>query len=382
MTNPHNPLREEWRGGAVCLLPLLSASTSVVSTSSGSWLSLSLHVEPADFPELDAALDRVSRFERQARFQAEVQARIDELDRQIRSPPPPGPAEPRPYGGAVFRRGPALVRFRPDRPAEFRRINREGEAEVVDDLPPRRVQPRRAAAGAAAALDPNHPDHDPALIQAQREPLMRILPDVPLRGFVNQFVNAIGLFNAGGPARAMDAKSILDTVKPEVPPAANDGFTRTWDADDLTKEAEEKEKRGVVIELDERGIVVPEKRKVRGQPYLACCACPEPLRVSSADRTPDDRVWALRCGHVLDQRCFKHYAEPEAGEAESLPVLDEPPPKRRKSARSTRAKATRASKKEYVWACPVSGCAHEHVSVMVNDAWMPMENLGGVQVYV
>lgn len=316
----------------------------------------------------------------------ELEQEADRLDRQIRSPPPAAPAaEPRGhgFGGAVFRRGPAVVRYRPDQPVEYRHINRDGEAEVVEDLPPRRVQPRRGAAQAAAARDPNHPDYDPAQAQARPGNFIRIFPDIPLRGFaINQFVDAFGLFNAAGPARAMDAKSILDTVKPEVLPAANNEFTRTWDADDLAKELEEKEKRGVVVELDERGVVVPERRKVRGQPYLACCACPEPLRVSSADRTPDDRVWALRCGHVLDQRCFKHYAEPEGGDVESLPVLDEPSPKRRKSGRSTRAKATRASKKEHVWNCPVSGCAREHVSVMVNEAWVPMENLGGVQVYV
>jgi hypothetical protein len=186
----------------------------------------------------------------------------------------------------------------------------------------------------------------------------------------------LGVGGIAGPAGQQDAKSILDSVRPETPPAAADGFARTWDAEDLTKELEEKEKRAVVVELDERGRIVPDKRKPRGQVYLACCACPEPLRIDNATRSPDDRVWALRCGHLLDQRCYKEYSQP----AEELPVLDGPAPKRRRSARATRS--TRAAKKQHEWTCPVVGCGHEHVSVMVDDAWTPMEGLGGVQLYV
>lgn len=189
-----------------------------------------------------------------------------------------------------------------------------------------------------------------------------------------------GAFHLGiggaGPAGQLDAKVILDTVKPETPPLAADGFARTWDAEDLAKEIEEKEKRAVVVELDERGRIVPNKRKPRGQVYLACCACPEPLRLGSDNRSPEDRVWALRCGHVLDQRCYMLYSAPAA----DLPMLDEPSPKRRRSGRATRS--TRAAKKQHGWACPVKGCGCEHVSVLEDEAWRPMEGLGGVQLYV
>lgn len=182
------------------------------------------------------------------------------------------------------------------------------------------------------------------------------------------------LMNAAGPARPMDAKAILDTVKPEITLPAREGFTHEWDPESLAKELEEKERRRVVVELDERGRVVPEKRKARrGQPYLACSACPEPLRLSSANRSPADRIWALRCGHLLDQRCITHYAEPD-----ELP-LDAPSPLKRRRSGRTR---TRAVNKQHTWMCPVSGCGHEHVSVYVNEAWTPMEGLGGVQVYM
>lgn len=338
---------------------------------------------------LDRTLQRASRFERRRRRQENGDVRSAEnaahhLNREVLSPAPAaGPAEPR-FGGAVLRRRGQQVRFRPGVPAEYRFLNDEDEDEGYN------LRRRPSRLGARSTQDVNHPDHVPGpaeggslvdnLRRAMHAHVPRHFPNVLLNAFLDRRADVAALMNVAGPARAMDARGILESVKPETPPSAGEGFTRTWDAEDLAKEVEEKERRGVVVELDESGRVVPEKRKARGQPYLACSACPEPLRLGSANRSPEDRVWALRCGHILDQRCFKFYAEPSS--SSGLPLLDDaqPPNKRRRSGR-TRA-PTRPTKREHTWSCPVKGCGHEHVSVLEGEEWAQLDNLGGVQMYV
>ncbi|KLT40097.1 hypothetical protein CC85DRAFT_164715 [Cutaneotrichosporon oleaginosum] len=273
-------------------------------------------------------------------------------DRDVRAAvPEAGPAEAHNrLGGAAIRRGNAQYIFRPNQPPEVRYPERDGG------------RPRGDEEGAL----PLPPGLDRLFGGMRRNPAI-----------IRNLLTGAFYLGGAGPALQLDAKAILETVKAETPAASADGFTHTWDPEDLAKEVEEKEKRAVVVELDERGRIVPDKRKQRGQVYLACCACPEPLRVGSANRSPDDRVWALRCGHVLDQRCYKLFSEP-AG-APPIPVLDAPPAKRRRSGRTTRA---RAGKVQHQWACPVKGCGFTHVSEMVDDVWAPLEGLGGMQLYV
>ncbi|BEI81596.1 hypothetical protein CcaverHIS002_0207560 [Cutaneotrichosporon cavernicola] len=315
---------------------------------------------------LDRSLDRAVRFERRARRQQEENRRLlenatDRLNHHLRSPQPEaGPAEPRGnnrMGGAALRHGNAQYHFRPDRAPEVRYLDRNGNVRVRE------------------GLDPETGEDTPPLPPG----LERLVG--PIRGHPALLRNLLnGAFHLGiggvGPAGRLDAREILDNVKAETPPTATDGFTFTWDVEDLAKDIEEKEKRSVVVELDERGRIVPDKRKPRGQVYLACCACPEPLRVGNANRSPEDRVWSLRCGHLLDQRCYKQCSEP----SDDSPPLDAPAPKRRRSGRFTRSTPMRKS--DHEWVCPVKGCGRVHVSVSEGEGWTPKEGLGGVQLYV
>lgn len=185
------------------------------------------------------------------------------------------------------------------------------------------------------------------------------------RRYLEHAVNALpglglGLGRGGaGPARPgpQDVATILAKVEPSKVPTAKPGFTYTWDVDELAKE----DKGRTVIQLDEDGAVMPVSK---AKPYLACAACPEPLRVSAGERTPDDRVWALRCGHMLDQRCLDRLA--------SGP--DETPQKKRKTAKN--------QPREFAWPCPIEGCGKEHVSQFKDGVWAPKEGAGAIQVYI
>lgn len=52
----------------------------------------------------------------------------------------------------------------------------------------------------------------------------------------------------------------------------------------------------------------------RMQTVLVCASCRRPLRIGG------DRLWALRCGHMIDSRCYRKIAERSAGKEEGLVV--------------------------------------------------------------
>ncbi|GMK54078.1 hypothetical protein CspeluHIS016_0106640 [Cutaneotrichosporon spelunceum] len=326
---------------------------------------------PHEFREhmaaLDRSLDRAARFERRAQRRHEEDRRMaenaaDRLNRHVRSPQPEtGPAAPginRPGwggGGAVLGHGNTRYHFWPNRLPEVRYRDQNGNVHIRELVDP----------GSGGELDP---------LPRQLERLIG-----PMRGNAEIVRNLLnGAFHLGiggaGPAGGMGVQDILNGIKPEKVPTAAEGFTRTWDAEDFAKEIEDKERHGAVVELDERGHIVPNKRKPRGQMYLACCACPEPLRIGSANMSPEDRVWSLRCGHVLDQRCYKKYSEPVC-------LLDgSPERKRRRTGRVTRSST--APKARHEWVCPVKGCGRQHVSVREDEGWVAQDGLGGMQLYV
>ncbi len=53
---------------------------------------------------------------------------------------------------------------------------------------------------------------------------------------------------------------------------------------------------------------------------LVCCNCMAPLRVSQGQRSEKDRVIALSCGHLIDQRCLDELCKPK--EEEGKPILE------------------------------------------------------------
>jgi hypothetical protein len=50
--------------------------------------------------------------------------------------------------------------------------------------------------------------------------------------------------------------------------------------------------------------------KGKGITSLVCAKCNEQLRVSQGQRTEADRVFALRCGHLIDKRCLDDISQP------------------------------------------------------------------------
>lgn len=313
----------------------------------------------SDGAELDQILQqRRAAMQDLAQVDRDRETARDRLDRNMHSPPPPPQQPPRiGLGGAVFRRGDGAVRFAPGRPAMRYRLRGDEPEEEQRE----RVQPPRAAR-AGGAFAPGAGNLGAA---AAHETYIQGLGGLfgrpeHLMAFLGPLTNLMG---GGGPrAPVEDVQTILAKVTSDKIPPARHGFTRTWDPEALVEEGEAQ--RGIV--LDETGEVVKQQVK----PYLSCSACPEPLRLGSAARDDNDRIFALRCGHLLDGKCM---AALSAGPSDD----DVAPPAKKRKTRSVAAK-----KREHVFHCPVKGCGREHVSVLVDNQWVQKEGVGSVQVYV
>ncbi|RSH81687.1 uncharacterized protein EHS24_007870 [Apiotrichum porosum] len=341
-------------------------------TNDGSGLDATLAHRAAELNELD-------------QLEAEVGEAGPARLRNVLSPPPDAPLPRMGFGGAVFRGGNRQVRFEPGRPAQRFRIDRNGD-EAIEAEPERR-QPRRGVpmrvpddgAGGAPINAPTAAGQWRVNLNLaglggyflNRDGLMGALLD---RGPVGLGLGlfGVGVGRVGRAPHNDDVPTILAKVVPSVIPPAPKGFTHTWDAEEIDTEVNG----STAIELDGAGQVVPIKKR---QPYLACACCPEPLRVLSAARSDKDRVWALRCGHLVDERCLDTLGSGSDDEDDPPLLDDEPLSKKRRPAR--KAKKVQPVK-EYTWECPVTGCARQHVSVFVDGVWKPKEGAGAVQIYV
>ena len=221
----------------------------------------------------------------------------------------------------------------------------------------------------------NHEDTEPArrpwpMLNDPRAPALRdrILQMFERRGrdfhigdiahAMPNFAWGMGLMDAAmgvaGPARGRQTDDELNNILSKIPTPtylpAGKGFTRDFE---------------LPIVVD----VPPDE-------YLACASCSDPLLLSSAYRTQDDRVWALRCGHMLDEKCLDKLSIPADDEAANMPILGvEPPHKKRRSKR----KPTKR-KDEYEWECPV--CSRKHWSEREGDeTWVQAEHDGALQMY-
>jgi len=159
---------------------------------------------------------------------------------------------------------------------------------------------------------------------------------------------------------------------------------------------------------------------------LVCANCSDLLLINAAllSNENDRRVWGLRCGHIIDEKCLNQLGQPRqvvddsptaSGRAKAKATdsgpssygdtivsenqtvleaiqennirsrlrsrpgstssirssLDSPP------SRLPRGKRRRVSNKknkveaEYMWSCPVPNCGRVHVSVKVDGVWGP-----------
>lgn len=173
---------------------------------------------------------------------------------------------------------------------------------------------------------------------------------------------------------------------------------------------------------------------------LVCAQCLDPLVIGGGPETSamGGRLWALRCGHILDGKCVEKLMKPEEEPVEQPPAPEpvpeeehiKTPPKRNKGkgkakeldlledpastrtvalTRSLRSGRTVPSREEtaagvatrkprqrkgkakaqlpvidklYEWRCPVSGCGRIHQSVMISGAWKMDEKSGAIMMYV
>ncbi|KAF7977041.1 hypothetical protein HWV62_4806 [Athelia sp. TMB] len=156
---------------------------------------------------------------------------------------------------------------------------------------------------------------------------------------------------------------------------------------------------------------------------LVCARCVDPL-VTSDSVTGEEharrKIWALRCGHMLDGKCVEDIMKPHQdiipsegtsskgkGKAtepmdESLPLLSEPSTMRSRlrprpgssssiptplPSLSSRAKGKGKNKafqvaEDFNWICPVPGCSHEHTSLKIDGKWTQDPSKGAIAMYV
>lgn len=131
------------------------------------------------------------------------------------------------------------------------------------------------------------------------------------------------------------------------------------------------------IELNDEGEVI------QRNPYILRCAhCPTPLLLSSAYRSPKDTVWALRCGHLLDQACLRKLSEPPGVDAATA-IRDAEALMAGPGARKRKRIPVRKPRR-HIWHCPVESCGWPHTSVegpAPAFRWSQDEEKGAVQLY-
>ena len=155
---------------------------------------------------------------------------------------------------------------------------------------------------------------------------------------------------------------------------------------------------------------------------LVCANCSDLLLINAAllPNENDRRVWGLRCGHIIDEKCLNLLGQPPRGTDDSpdhirgkgkgkakvtdpgpsygdtvvsenqtveavqennirsrlrsrpafsnRPSSDVPPPSLKRRRVSNKKKKV---EEEYLWRCPVANCGREHVSVKVDGVWGP-----------
>ncbi|KAG8716474.1 hypothetical protein FRC08_009452 [Ceratobasidium sp. 394] len=126
------------------------------------------------------------------------------------------------------------------------------------------------------------------------------------------------------------------------------------------------------------------------QTVLVCTSCRRPLRMGG------DRLWALRCGHMIDARCYRKLAERPIA-PKDMPVLDAEfsvermTARKRKRLTAMKSAAMPAPPVPHVaetieWTCPVALCGRAHWSERVvmggTSAWQPVKETGAVGVFV
>lgn len=358
--------------------------------------------DEADAAEIDAALARAAPA--MERLGAAFGVRNDPRP-VIHLPNPargngtviPNPARGIGFGGAVLRRGNREVRFDPHGATRQFHINpadgvaaapnpAPGDAPMVTRTVERRVRRLRRL------VDPDYePDEadaaegaEVAAAAADLEGLYQRLQRpraaaIYALGDLLQYPLGHGLM--GRAPRDNDVPTILAKVVADTVPEARKGFTKTWEAEDIDADPTDK-----AIRVDDYGRVIPPTPKKNRKPYLSCAHCVNALRVSSAQRDPKDHVWALRCGHLIDQQCLHDLCSAAAaateGDGDTAASDGRPAKRQRQSPRKSKRKAAARAPAEHLWLCPVADCQRVHIAQLVDGQWTQKQGVGAIQIYV
>ncbi|WVW85396.1 hypothetical protein I302_107434 [Kwoniella bestiolae CBS 10118] len=184
-----------------------------------------------------------------------------------------------------------------------------------------------------------------------------------------------------------DVQTILSKINPQPYPKSliTKGFTNDFDMDSIVSKEP--------IELDDEGNIITRKAKHKKE-HLVCSQCNLPLLVSSSYTSPKDKIWVLRCGHMLDECCLDKLQTPitqrelssvirqEEAKTGTLDGDGTPEKKRRRKNASRKAKKVEPPRPdEYAFKCPVVGCGREHRSVNVEGGWRAKDGEGALPAY-
>jgi hypothetical protein len=292
---------------------------------------------------------------------------------------------PRPrigLGGAVLRRRDGQINYRPVMDIQ-RRPEGLAEAGIRPGIDAHAMRHQAQATAAGGVARGRGFDLQRAVVAEPAGGQPHFLADLMAAGFgippgrPGAVAQLMAGLHAGYGARppVIDVPATIAAVEPPRYPEALPGFTHNFDLESLQP-----------IELNDRGDVVKTKKK----PGLVCFICRDRLRLSSNYRTDADRVWTLRCGHMLDQKCLVGLSTPlTQPELDSvipplvtIPLLDAPDTKHKK--RKTSVKPKKESIREYTWRCAAKGCGKAHKSVQMPgmEGWSQVAGYGAYQVYM
>lgn len=298
-------------------------------------------------------------------------------DDYLPQPPPPGDPPPPPpprarigLGGAVLRRGNQQINYGAALPA------RRAEPYPPADMPQfeARLQERvdRVNRAREAQLA-GHPGMIADIVQnlmnggdPNGERMEALLNRLRPAG-VGRFIP--GLHPGAGQALE-DPSVIIERIPMPVALDLPEGYTSNFDLNDT-------------IEIDQ-----PKHAKL----FMACTKCGDPLYINDGQKSQNERVWGLRCGHLIDQKCLLEISAPQVEDDRmniirpppgGLDILGEEGGKVKKGRYKRKAnKRTTNEPVEYEWKCPVKSCGWGHVSVLKEAEWKQDEEEGAVQLYV
>ncbi|KAG8750579.1 hypothetical protein FRC11_010281 [Ceratobasidium sp. 423] len=285
--------------------------------------------------------------------------RVPDRNLRIFSPPPPNPA----------------IRFGILQAIPF--LDEMGQNELMRMLLDERLNPHRLPFARSRPAEPQEPEaFDICMTHASTRPRL---------GFTFDFEQPEE--EEKPKARIREPVKYKQTIEiPDSPPlGADKGKGKAVEPPELVLDHKE------IIEIysddeDELATSIASSSQQPAVPVkitsvLICAGCRRPLR------TGGDRLWALRCGHMIDSRCYNSLSRPQFSSLPLIARLGSPvhpgPASKRRKANKGKGKA-KGVMESHEWACPVKECGKIHKSERMagEEDWVPDKDNGGIKVFI